>query len=613
MDVEGTARATRQRPATSWSSWHGGADVEAAKRLRRLRSCARSAVPTVCVAATVLAVVVLCNAGAGGSSPNNMSSPSSSWSFFQDPPPSNLTASQLLDGLLTADFGHRSCQSRYEFSSYYANKTNNATSHSRPHHKPSPYLLAKLRTHEAIQRRCGQGTAPYAAAIQQLKSGNGVASTDTEECRYLVSISYDRGLGNRMLATASAFLYAVLTGRTLLVHQYKHDVGALFCEPFPGTTWLLPSPSGWPWPWGGSSSFPLGNLRDDYDGSSSSSLGNLLKHNVISVSGPQGQGNNATWADSEQRPPYVYLHLEGGFDFFDKLFFCDEHQRLLHGAPWLLMKTDSYLVPGLFLLPCFRGELERMFPEKDAAFHHIGRYLFHPVNDVWSAVKGYYGANLAGAGHRVGIQIRVFQKGKAPVQRLLDQVLSCVRREKLLPLPDHDDDQSQITSSSSSSDKDKAVLVTSLSSWYYERIREEYSKVAGGGVHQPSHEGRQKSGDTTHDARALSEMYLLSMCDVLVTTGFSTFGYVAQGIGGIRPWIMPTPDPWNMPTPEKEEAPVDRPCVRASSVEPCFHSPSYYDCKARRDVDLTKVLPYVRRCEDVSWGIKIANGSSSHW
>jgi xyloglucan fucosyltransferase len=54
----------------------------------------------------------------------------------------------------------------------------------------------------------------------------------------------------------------------------------------------------------------------------------------------------------------------------------------------------------------------------------------------------------------------------------------------------------------------------------------------------------------------------------------------------------------------------DPPCVRAISVEPCFHSPSYYDCAARKDVDVSKVLPYVRRCKDVSWGIKIANDSS---
>uniref|UniRef100_A0ACD5Z570 Uncharacterized protein n=1 Tax=Avena sativa TaxID=4498 RepID=A0ACD5Z570_AVESA len=533
------------------------------------------------LAATVLAVVVLSASGSG-------TTVSGSWFPVQDVPPTNLTAEQLLDGLLTAEFGSRSCRSRYEFASYHQNK--------KKKHTPSPYLLAKLRRHEALQKRCGPGTAPYRAAIRQLKSGNGAITAGTEDCRYLVSISY-RGLGNRMVATASAFVYAVLTERALLVHQYSHDVGALFCEPFPGTTWLLPS-SGW---LGGG--FPLANLRG-YGHGSKESLGNMLKADVLSV-GPHG---NASWSDSDgrRRPPYVYLHLDSSdFDFHDKLFYCDEHQRLLRGAPWLLMRTDSYLVPGLFLLPSFQDELARMFPDKDTAFHHIGRYLFHPANDVWRAVTGYYRDHLAGAGQRVGIQIRVFRpKQQKPLQHVLDQVLSCVRREKLLHLPET---ETTISSSSKTSNAsvDQAVLVTSLSSWYYERIRDEYGDSR---VHQPSHEGRQKWGDASHDGRALSEMYLLSTCDVLVTTGISTFGYVAQGLGGIRPWIMPAIPMWE---PDRDEVP-DPPCVRAMSVEPCFHSPSYYDCAARKDVDVGKVLPYIRVCEDVSWGIKITN-ETTQW
>ncbi|EMS67746.1 Galactoside 2-alpha-L-fucosyltransferase [Triticum urartu] len=480
MEVERSSTDAARDPAPSSSS--SLADLETAKRRpRRLPSRQKSSVPAVCVlAATVLAVVVF--------------SADSPWSFLQDAPPSDLTADQLLDGLLTAEFSKRSCRSRYEFASYHEKKKNAS-------HKPSPYLLGKLRRHEALQKRCGPGTAPYRAAVRQLKSGKGAAATD---CRYLISISY-RGLGNRMLATASAFLYAVLTDRVLLIHQYKQDISALFCEPFPGTTWLLPS----------GRSFPLGHLRD-YGIGSNESLGNMLKANVISV----GAHGNASWSDGgDRRPPFVYLHLEGGYDFHDKLFYCDEHQLLLHGAPWLLMKTDSYLVPGLFLVPSFQDELGRMFPEKDMAFFHLGRYLFHPVNDVWRAVTSYYRTNLAGVGQRVGIQIRVFQKKPTPLQHILDQVLSCVRREKLLP---------EITSSSKINASDQAILVTSLSAWYYERIREEYGggRVAGG-VHQPSHEGRQKWGDTSHDRRALSEMYLLSTCDVLVTTGFSTFGDIS--------------------------------------------------------------------------------------
>jgi xyloglucan fucosyltransferase len=50
-----------------------------------------------------------------------------------------------------------------------------------------------------------------------------------------------------------------------------------------------------------------------------------------------------------------------------------------------------------------------------------------------------------------------------------------------------------------------------------------------------------------------------------------------------------------------------------ASVEPCFHTPSAYDCAAGRDVDLDKATPYSRRCVDVRWGIKLVNETSSQW
>ncbi|BAH91625.1 Os02g0276001 [Oryza sativa Japonica Group] len=376
---------------------------------------------------------------------------------LEDAPPSNsnLTGDQLLGDLLSAAFSWQSCRSR----------------------------------HEALQVRCGPGTAPYEKALRQPKSGDGAiaADGDDDDCRYVVSIVYDRGLGNRVIPIISAFLYAVLTERALLVAPYNGDVDALFCEPFPGTTWIHP----------GGRRFPLRRLRD-LDGKSRESLGTLLKSNAVSVDA----GGNGTSSWSGRPPPYVYLHLDGGADYHDKLFYCDEQQRLLRGTPWLLMKTDSYLVPGLFLVPSLRGELERMFPEKDAVFHHLSRYLLHPANAVWHAITAYHRDHLAGAGHLVGIQIRVYHEETPPVsQVVLDQVLSCARREKLIPFP-----TAGTTTNTSSSDQ--AVLVTSLNSWYSDRIRDELG--GGGGVHQPSHEGWQRMGDTAHDMRALSEMYLLS-------------------------------------------------------------------------------------------------------
>jgi len=199
---------------------------------RRSRSwwLTRRALPAVCVvaAAVAAAVVVLTTDGAWwGRSPDGM--PASM--FFDDPrerdPRSNITADHLLDGLLTAEFTYGSCRSRYEFAAY----------HKESSRKPSPYLIDKLRKQEALQKRCGPGTAAYEKAVRRLDSGEGVVD---DGCRYLVYISY-RGLGNRMLAITSSFLYAVLTERVLLVDGGK-DAGDLFCEPFPGDDVVAAAP-----------------------------------------------------------------------------------------------------------------------------------------------------------------------------------------------------------------------------------------------------------------------------------------------------------------------------------------------------------------------------------
>ncbi|CAI0421261.1 unnamed protein product [Linum tenue] len=90
------------------------------------------------------------------------------------------------------------------------------------------------------------------------------------------------------------------------------------------------------------------------------------------------------------------------------------------------------------------------------------------------------------------------------------------------------------------------------------------------------------------------DIYLLSLCDVLVTSGWSTFGYVAQGLGGLRPWILQIPD-----------TKYGGACRRAVSMEPCFHfPPSYDDNKVGVRVDGSSTVVH---CEDVGGGLKLVN------
>ncbi|XP_062178642.1 galactoside 2-alpha-L-fucosyltransferase-like [Phragmites australis] len=469
---------------------------------------------------------------------------------------------RLLGGLLNDGFDFESCHSRYQSAMYRRNAGR----------RPSSYLISKLRRHEALQRRCGPGTAVYSNALEQLKFGKSVA---LPECRYIVSISY-RGLGNRILAAASAFLYAVLTDRVLLIDP-SNEMGQLFCEPFPNTTWLLPP------------GFPLTDYTN-FSIDTAESYGNMLKNKVIGTTA-------AADVSPAQVPAFAYVHLDHDASIHDKCFYWDEDQGLLRHIQWLVMRTDQYIVPGLFLAHAFQEELDLLFPEPDTVFHHLGRYLFHPNNHVWGLVTRYYDAYLAAAQHRVGIQVRVF--GAQPNSpELLEQITTCTQKEKLLP--------EVLTSGepilSAPSVKTKALLVTSLKSWYYENIKSMYWEHATAtgeavSVHQPSHEEFQRFGAKSHDTKAWAEIYLLSLTDALVTTAWSTFGYVAQGLGGLRPWVMYKP--------ANDTQVPDPPCGRDVSMEPCFLKAPGYDSRLNRWVDITKIVPHVQRCGDAGWGVKL--------
>ncbi|EXB44705.1 Galactoside 2-alpha-L-fucosyltransferase [Morus notabilis] len=467
---------------------------------------------------------------------------------------------KLLNGLLAAGFDEGSCLSRYQSASYRKDSPQ----------KPSSYLISRLRSYEALHKRCGPYTESYNKTVKQFKSGH---QTGTLDCNYVVWISFS-GLGNRILTLGSAFLYALLTNRVLLVDPGV-DMTDLFCEPFPEVSWFLPT------------DFPLKDQFASFGQKTPHCYGKMLKDNKFANS------------DKSRFPSYLYLHLVHDYDFHDKLFFCDQDQTLLQKIPWLIMKTDNYFVPSLFLIPSFEQELNNLFPNKDLVFHFLGRYLLHPTNKVWGLITRYYKAYLANADERIGIQIRVFDDGTGPFQHVLDQILACTIKEKLLPEIDRQESIINI----SKIPKSKVVLMTSLSSGYFEKIRDmywEHPTVTGDviGIFQPSHEEYQQTEKQMHNEKALAEMYLLSLTDVLVTSSWSTFGYVAQSLGGLKPWILYKP--------ENRTAP-DPPCRRAMSMEPCFHAPPFYDCKAKQGIDTGKLVPHVRHCEDMSWGLKLVD------
>ncbi|KAI4384069.1 hypothetical protein MLD38_009837 [Melastoma candidum] len=464
--------------------------------------------------------------------------------------------SDLLDGLFAREFDTKKCASRFHSSMIRGASP----------YKPSSYLISRLRDYEKLHKRCGPRTTAYDQAMPQMKSSS---SPGSSECKYVVWISYS-GLGNRILTVAATFLYALLTDRVLLVDP-GNDFPDLFCEPFPETSWLLPE------------DFPIRKQFDRLNQKSAASYGNMVKNK-----------------QTGRLQSHVYIHLAHDYGDHDKLFLCDEDQKRLENVPWLIMRTDNYFVPSLFLMQSFESELNKLFPQKETIFHHLGRYLFHPTNPVWGLIRRYYDAYLAKADQRIGIQVRTFDTGNGPFPYVMDQILSCTQRENLLPKVDS---RGSSVADQPEDPKLRAVLMTSLLLGYSEKLRDVYwqNPTFNGdviAVYQPSHEEFQQTEKKLHNQKAWAEMYLLSLCDVLVTSAWSTFGYVAQGLGGKTPWILYKPENRTMPDP---------PCRRALSMEPCFHAPPYYDCKAKKGIDTGAVVPHVRHCEDISWGLKVVD------
>ncbi|KAK7243545.1 hypothetical protein RIF29_38346 [Crotalaria pallida] len=464
---------------------------------------------------------------------------------------------KLLDGLLASGFDEASCISRLQ--SHLFRKASL--------HKPSPYLISKLRNYEELHRRCGPESSAYSRSMMKILSSKNNAAAAT--CKYLVWIPIN-GLGNQMISIVATFLYAVLTDRVLLIKSGKDKYG-LFCEPFLNSTWILPK------------NFPFWNYKNI------ETYQSMLK-------------KDKDYNSKEDFPSSLFLNLQHTKDDLDKFFHCDHSQDLLRNVPLLILKSDQYFVPSLSMNPSFNPEITKMFPEKDTVFYHSGRYLFHPSNEAWGLISSFYQEYLAKADERIALQIRVFTPDTTPQQAVMDLLLSCIIKNKLLPELDTQNSASYTGKNRTM----KAVLVTSLYPEYGENLRTMYqnkSTVTGEliEVYQPSHEEHQKRHDKTHNMKAWTEMYLLSLCDVLVTTSVSTFGYVAQGLGGLKPWLL-----YKLTTNETH-FPA---CERDFSLEPCYHYPPKHYCNGKPIKDFASSFPYLRGCKDFYYGVKLFNDSS---
>lgn len=102
---------------------------------------------------------------------------------------------------------------------------------------PLQHALTAYAEHHAA------ATGNRAALIEDLLRA--VVTMASAKHRYLYVDLSASGLGNRLNTVISAFLYAVLTHRVLLLSTPEFDWDDLFCQPFPGGDWVWPATVQW--------------------------------------------------------------------------------------------------------------------------------------------------------------------------------------------------------------------------------------------------------------------------------------------------------------------------------------------------------------------------------
>ncbi|CAI5464695.1 unnamed protein product [Closterium sp. Yama58-4] len=367
------------------------------------------------------------------------------------------------------------------------------------------------------------------------------------------SCSMGAGVGNRIMALISAFSYALLTNRTLIIPPDSF-LFRFFCEPFPGSSWTIPldafntisqtvhrSPArnrgivdGW----------------DGHDVSMHMSWDSCLSSHSLLSPHPLLSSKADTWG-----------------------MFCEAEQQAMAAARFATLYTDYFLVPHFYLVPMLQVQLDTLFPDR-RVFTHLSRYLLHPANYLWDRITRLYHGHLAHHSLTVGLQIRAFEETE---EDLMVNVFECATNiARVLPPvmptnqwretatshsgvmslnPTHSLHASlptnahhtptQVTEEALLGMRGRSIgaLVVSLNPTHGAKLRDRYmlGKPLDGStvsVFSVSGEGEEKQDDLLQYELAVTEMWLLAFCDVLLVTDTSTFGYVAAGVAGVTPYTM---------------------------------------------------------------------------
>lgn len=468
------------------------------------------------------------------------------------------------------------------------------------HFPPPAELVRAWDAYQELHRRCTRGRS-WADTFRNATASAGASNSSPEaeeRCRFLYYEEGFGGLGNRLLSLVSAFAYAMLTQRVLVMDSHS-NLAHMLCEPFHGSSWLLPD------------DFPYWEMP------SLPHLGDALDRG--------GLGNVTA----------LYVQLLHEQSQGDQRFFCPDVQRGLHQVPWVSWRSNQYYVPRFFTMAGFWDSLTPLFPDATLAFTHLSRRILLPQNLIWDRILRVYWSYLAFSKQQVGVQVRRHSASPDFDPAAHARMVDCLTDHGLLPnvtassmdqqpaaaaataaTPHHGNPSTSspllIKQQQAASARPGAppsvvvVLVASLQAGYSQGLKRRYiDRTTADGtlvrVHQVTQDGTEWAS-YQQAVDAFTEMWLLSFSDQLATSSWSTFGYIAQGLGGLHPYLMNIKgDLHNDGLP---------PCFTGQSIEPCCHFP-FLDADAtcgndtRSPQHLAWIQTHVRSCQDETRGVQL--------
>ncbi|GJP45284.1 hypothetical protein CLOM_g4689 [Closterium sp. NIES-68] len=468
----------------------------------------------------------------------------------------------------------------------------------------SDALFEAIQRYTKMHAACTGPVADWPAFFNDPTQGlsSGASADAVADCKYLLWQEPTwNGLGNQLLSLVSSFIYALLTHRALLISPAAFS-SRLLCSPFPHSSWRPPSLS-----------------AEDFDLMSA-----VAKNHMV---GRTGMDDGAR-GEGQQRPTAAFSDLSCRANVSDLAFYCSKVQRQISAVRFLGLDTEEYILPALYFVPEFDQELERLFPDR-LPLMHVARYLLHPANYLWEEITRAFRAYLAPYQLRVGIQIRDFTSDTVDEPHVIQRTMQCAVNitRGLPPLLEHSRwksimndettpsameqqwlDPAPHRTAEGSSTRSIGVLVASLKRTYQDAIHDAYVEgVPLGGydvaVTSLSHESGQTYGEERQLELALKEMWLLSMCDLLLVSDSSTFGYMAAGLAGVSPFSLNVVRRMN-----SDWDGNGRPECEITTPEPCYLSmlepqQQQIQCPGESPKSPLDISPKVKYCPNFNIGV----------